>query len=314
MEYRPLSDTGMQVSAVSLGCWPIAGITSPGANEADSLSTIRACFELGINHLDTAFVYGRAGESERLIAKALGARRGEMVIASKGGLHWDAQGRQAHDASPQTLARECEESLRRLETDRIDLYYLHSPDPKTPVAESAAALLRLKQQGKIRAVGASNLTLAQLEEFAAVCPLAAIQPPYNLLMRGIEADLLPWCQARGVAVLVYWPLMKGLFGGKLRHDDPFERDSRRNYAQFQGDAWQRNLVLVERLRALATECGHTVAELVVNWTIHRPGITSAICGAKRPEQIRETAGGADWRLSEEQLAAIEAACAETGGL
>jgi len=313
MELRPLGNTGIQVSAVALGCWPIAGMTSPGTNDPDSLATIRACFELGINHLDTAFCYGHDGQSERLIAQALGDRRDEMVIATKGGLHWEPDRTLIHDARPETLRRQCEASLRRLETDRVELLYLHAPDEKVPVAESAGAMRELMEEGKTRAVGVSNVTVAQLEEFAAQCPIAAYQPPYNMLQRGIEADTLPWCRERGVAVMVYWPLLKGLLAGKLARDHVFaETDSRRKYEMFRGEEFQKSLDLVEKLRGIAAESGHTVAELVVNWTIRQPGVTAALCGAKRPEQIRETAGGGTWRLTEDELVRIDRALAERG--
>lgn len=313
MLYRPLANTGISISEIALGCWPIAGITSPGTRDEESLATIQECLDLGINHLDTAYCYGHTGESERLIGQALGSRRHEMVIATKGGLHWDEHGKQAHDARPTTLRRECEESLRRLRTDHVELYYLHAPDPNVPVSHSAGELKRLVDEGKTRAVGVSNVTLAQLEEFAAECPLAAFQPPYNMLQRQIEADVLPWCREHGVAVLVYWPLVKGLLAGKLRRDHVFgTNDSRHKYPQFQGDEWQKNHDLLDRLRPIAAAAGHTMAELVINWTIHQPGIAAALCGAKRPEQIRETAGGSGWRLTEEQFAAIDRALAERG--
>lgn len=314
MELRELDATGIEVTPIALGCWPIAGMTSPGVNDEDSLATIRACFDLGINHLDTAFCYGRDGESERLIARAIGNRRNEMVIATKGGIHWLPDGGpQGRDASPATLRRECEESLRRLKTDHVDLYYLHAPDLKVPVAESAGAIRRLMDEGKTRSAGASNLTLAQLEEFAAECPLAAFQPPYNMLQRHIESEILPWCREHGVAVLVYWALMKGLLAGKLGRDHVFgPDDNRRKYPMFRGDEYQKNLDLVDRLAGIAAETGHTVAELVLNWTIHQPGITAALCGAKRPQQIRENALGAGWKLTPEQLARIDQALAERG--
>jgi len=312
MEFRLLGDTAMRVSTVAFGAWPIAGLTSPGTRDADSLATIRACLDLGINHIDTAFAYGRRGESERLIAQALGSRRDEIVLATKGGIHWDAEGRQAFDASPDTLRRQCEESLRRLATDRVELLYLHAPDPHVPVADSAGALRRLLDEGKTRAVGVSNLNLSQLEEFARECPIAAFQPPYNMLQRDIEADTLPWCRQRGVAVMVYWPLLKGLLAGKLRRDESFEGDSRRKYSMFQGDEYQKNLDLVDRLAAIAASAGRTTAELVVAWTIRQPGVTSALCGAKRPDQLRETAGAMRWEWTDEQIAAIDAALAARG--
>jgi aryl-alcohol dehydrogenase-like predicted oxidoreductase len=312
MELRPLGNTGITISPVALGCWPIAGMTSPGTSDQDSLATIRACFDLGINHLDTAYCYGRDGESERLVARALGRRRSEMVIATKGGIHWGPDGSQVKDASPATLRRQCEESLRRLQTDRVDLLYLHAPDPKTPITESAGALRELMSEGKTLSVGVSNVTLEQLEAFAEVCPVATFQPPYNMLQRQIEGDTLPWCHTHGVAVLVYWPLMKGLLAGRLRRDQSFAGDSRRKYPMFQGEEYRKNLDLVEDLRRIAAFSGHTVAQVVINWTIHRPGITAALCGAKRPEQLRETAAAAGWTLTGEQFAEIDEALARRG--
>ncbi|MCR4413767.1 MAG: aldo/keto reductase, partial [Thermoguttaceae bacterium] len=138
MELRPLGTTGIQIAPIALGCWPMAGLTSPGANDADSIATLRACFDLGINHLDTAFCYGWDGESERLIARALGRRRHEMVLATKAGISWDANRQQVKDGRPATLRRQCEESLRRLATDCVDLLYLHAPDPKVPLAADSA--------------------------------------------------------------------------------------------------------------------------------------------------------------------------------
>jgi aryl-alcohol dehydrogenase-like predicted oxidoreductase len=313
MLYRPLANTGLQVSEIAMGCWPIAGMTSPGTSDAESIATIQSCFDLGINLLDTAYMYGRTGESERLIARALGSRRDEMVIATKCGLHWEPNGIQTHDARPATLRRECEESLRRLATDRVELLYLHAPDKNVPVAESASELKRLLDEGKTRAVGASNLSVEQLEAFVAECPLAAFQPPYNMIMRQIEQDTLPWCREHCVAVLVYWPLMKGLLAGKIPRDLVFGLDdARHKYPMFQGVERQKNHDLVDRLETIAKAAGHTVAELALNWTIHQSGITVALCGAKRPEQIRECAGASGWLLKPEQLAQIEQALIERG--
>lgn len=312
-ERRPLGSTDITISPIALGCWPIAGITSIDVTEANSLATIERSIDLGINFLDTAYCYGRDGESERMIRRALGSRRDEMVIATKGGIHWGPDGKQAKDGRPETLKRQCEESLRRLGTDRVELLYLHAPDPNVPVAESAGALKELMAAGKTRSVGLSNATLAQLEEFAAVCPLAAFQPHYNMLQREIEADTLPWCQARGVSVMVYWPLMKGLLAGKLPRDHVFApNDGRAKYPMFQGEEWRKTQDFLDELRAIAVEAGRTVSQLVINWTIHRPGITAALCGAKRPDQIEENAGALGWRLSEAQLARIDAAIERRG--
>lgn len=313
MKLRQLGTTDIFVSPIALGCWPIAGMTSADVNDRDSVATIEACFELGINFLDTAYAYGMQGESESLIARALGGRRGEMVIATKGGIHWQLPRKQVIDGRPETLRRECETSLRRLRTDRVELYYLHAPDPQVPVAESAGAINELMNQGKVRCAGASNMTVAQLEEFSAMCPLAAYQPPYNMLQREIEADTLPWCIEHKVSVCVYWPLMKGLLAGRIPRDHVFPTtDSRHKYPMFQGEEWRKNSDFVEELQSIAHDCRHTVAELVLNWTIHRPGITTALCGAKRPDQIRENARGTGWRLTPEQLARIDAAIERRG--
>jgi aryl-alcohol dehydrogenase-like predicted oxidoreductase len=313
MSLRPLGSTGILVSPVALGCWPISGMTSLDVNEADSLATIEAALDDGINFLDTAFAYGAEGESERLIAQAIAGRRNEVVIATKGGICWSPDKNRVLDGSPATLRRQCEESLRRLATDHVELLYLHAPDPNTPLAESAATLRQLQAEGKTRAVGVSNFTRAQLEEFHSVCPIAAFQPPYNMLQRDIERDSLPWCRERNVAVCIYWPLMKGLLAGKLLRDHVFRQgDGRAKYPMFQGEEWRRNQDLLDALRQIASQAGKTVAQVVVNWTIHQSGITAALCGAKRPDQIRETAGALGWRLTVEQLKQIDAALARRG--
>ncbi|HEX5105895.1 MAG TPA: aldo/keto reductase [Pirellulaceae bacterium] len=312
-ELRHLCATTVYVSPVALGCWPISGMTSLDVNEADSLATLHAAIEAGVNFFDTAYAYGAAGESERLIARAVAGRRDKVVIATKGGIEWDSAGQRVIDGRPQTLRRQCEESLRRLATDRVELLYLHAPDPQTPLAESAGELKRLMEEGKTLAIGVSNFSLPQFKEFHAACPISAFQPPYSMLQRDIERDTLPWCRERSISVCVYWPLLKGLLAGKLPRDHTFQPgDGRAKYPMFQGQEWQRNQDLLDELRRIAAEVEKTVAQLVINWTIHQPGITAALCGAKRPEQIRETADAMGWRLSPEHSARIDAALARRG--
>lgn len=312
-EYRSLGDSGLHVSAVAMGCWPIAGMTSLDVNDADSLATLQAALDHGVTFFDTAYCYGRDGESERLIGRGLGHRRDEIVIATKGGIHYDRQGKRLLDARPETLRRECDESLRRLGTDRVDLLYLHAPDPGTPLSDSAGALRDLITAGKTRCVGVSNLTVEQLETFHAVCPIAAFQPPYNMLQRQIERDTLPWCRQHGVAVVVYWPLLKGLLAGQLPRNYVFPpRDGRAKYVMFQGEEWEKNQDFVDCLREIARDIGKTVAQVAINWTVHQGGIAAALCGAKRPYQIVETAGGMGWRLDGQSLRRIEAALAARG--
>jgi aryl-alcohol dehydrogenase-like predicted oxidoreductase len=311
-DLRPLGNSGLKVSAVALGCWPIAGVTTLDVNDADSIATIQKCFNVGINHLDTAHVYGPNGESENLIRRALGKRRDEMVIATKCGIHYE-NGVMVTDNSPERLRNECDESLRRLGTDHVELLYVHAPDDKTPLADSAATLHKLMDEGKTRSVGVSNFTVEQMQEFHVVCPITATQMPYNMLQRDIEKRTIPWCRERDVAVIVYWPLMKGMLAGKLPRDSELdERDSRRKYPMYQGDEWEKNQDFVDRLRQAAALTAHTVAQLTINWTIAQPGITSALCGAKRPDQIAETAAAMGWSLTKEQESNINDAIAARG--
>lgn len=312
-ELRPLGSSGFEVSPIALGCWPIAGVTSLDVNERDSLETIAAAVDVGINFLDTAYCYGYDGESERLIARAAADRRDRLVIATKGGIHWGPDRERVIDGRPETLRRELDESLRRLATDRVELLYLHAPDPNVPLEESAGALAELMRDGKARAIGLSNASVAQLEQFSRACPLAAYQPKYNMLQREIERAELPWCREHNVAVCVYWPLLKGLLAGKLARDHAFQPgDGRAKYPMFQGEEWQKNQDLIDNFRAMAAECGRTVAQLALRWTIEQPGITTALCGAKRAYQIRDNAGALGWRLSGEQRAQIDQALAERG--
>ncbi len=310
---RKLGNSEIKVTPVAMGCWPIAGMTSIDVNDQDSLATLKQSFDTGINFYDTAFCYGANGESEKLIATALGAHRDEIVIATKCGIHWDDQVQRHMNGRPERLRQEIDLSLQRLNTDRVELLYLHAPDPEVPVAESAGALLDIMNSGKARTIGVSNFTVEQLEAFQEVCPITAVQPPYNMLQRGIEADILPWCDKNNVSAIIYWPLMKGLLAGKLKRDHQFApKDGRAKYPMFQGEQWQRNQDFLDELREVATQAGKTVSQLVINWTIHQPGIDVALCGAKRAYQIEESAGSFGWRLSDEQLKQIDACLSRRG--
>ena len=312
VERRPLGNSGLAVSPVALGCWPMAGVTTLGTNHADSLATIAAALELGINHLDSAYVYGPNGESDQLIRRGLGSRRDEVVLATKCGIRFEGD-QMVNDARPDELRRECDESLQRLGTDRVELVYLHAPDKNVPIEESAGALAELMREGKTRAVGASNCTLDELVAFQSVCPLTAVQLPYNMLQRGIQQRTIPWCRARNIAVAAYWPLMKGLLAGRMQRGHELDADDpRRRYPMYQGNEWQRNQDFLDRLRAAADHAGCTVAQLVVNWTIHEPGITTVLCGAKRPWQIEDTAGAMGWTMTAEVRAMVDAAIADRG--
>jgi len=312
-ELRSISNTGIRVSPVAMGCWPIAGMTSIDVNEEDSLKTLQSAFDSGINFFDTAYGYGVDGESERMIANALGNHRQQIVIATKCGMHWDQKPERKFDARPNRIKQECEESLRRLKTDHVELLYLHAPDLYVPVTESAGALQELVDEGKSRSIGVSNFTVEQLDAFHSVCPISAVQPAYNMLQRQIEHDVLPWCREHGISVMAYWPLMKGLLAGHLPRDHFFDpKDGRRKYPMFHGNEWQKNQDFLDRLREVARDARRTVSQVVINWTIHQPGITVALCGAKRAYQIEENAGAMGWKLSSDQFATIEQALKDRG--
>ncbi|MBI4551203.1 MAG: aldo/keto reductase [Candidatus Latescibacteria bacterium] len=305
MEYRPLGTSGLRVSVIGLGCWPIAGIGWTGVDEQQSLAALHKALDVGVNFIDTAYMYGKDGESERLVGRAIAGRRDEVVLATKCGLHWKGD-QLTRDSSRKRIMQQVEESLRRLNTDSIDLYQVHAYDPNVPVEETARALHDLLDQGKVRAIGVSNYEVPQMEAFARSAPLHSNQPPYNLLMREIERDLLPYCRRHTIAVLVYWPLYKGLLTGKYGRGHRFpDGDSRLKDRWFKGKPLKRTLDMLDHLRPIADECGKTLTQVILNWTISQPGVTLAICGATRPEHVVQNAGAAGWRLTDEQMRRID---------
>ena len=302
VQRRPLGSSGLRVSSVALGCWPIAGMTSLGVTETESLKTVHAAIDSGINFLDTAYCYGADGVSERLVGKAIAGRRDSVVVATKCGVHWGPETKHVLDGNPDRLKQECDESLVRMQTDHVDLMYLHRPDPNIPLEESAGAFLEMKQLGKIRSVGASNFNVQELKKFHAVCPIVAVQSPFNMLQTQIQDEIVPWCQENNVSIVNYWPLMKGLLAGKIRHDFQFDpQDKRLTYEIFQGEQWERGQNVVDELELIAKEIQIEISQLVVAWTIHQPFITSALCGAKRDWQIQETAESMQVALSDDVI-------------
>jgi len=327
---RRLGSSPVAVGPLGLGCWPLAGMTRDGITHEAAVATVRAAIEAGITHLDTAYCYGERGESERAIRAALGlagggspsggsTRRDTVVIAGKCGIHWEPDAaktpprRQVVDGRPERLRLEVEESLRRLGTDRLDLLYLHAPDPAIPIEESAGELRRLLEEGKARAIGLSNAPVPLLERFAAECPLSACQMHFNMLQREIEREMLPWCRAHDVAMVVYWPLMKGLLAGRMRRGQVFPpTDSRHKYPVFNGDEFARNLDFVDALRPIAFRLDVDLPDLVLAWTAEQPGITSVLFGATSPEQVEENARALACELDDAARAEIAAAIAARG--
>ncbi len=303
---RLLGSTGLEVSPVAMGCWPIAGMTSIGVNDADSLATLHAAIDSGINFFDSAYGYGANGESECLLGKALAdytaSQRRELVIASKAGMHWEPDGARKFDASPDRIASQCDESLKRIGVDQIDVYYLHAPDPAVPLQDSAGAFSDLLQQGKIGCVGVSNLSIEQMEMFMTECPISVVQPPFNMLQQQIRIDLIPWCQRHDIAVVSYWPLMKGLLAGAIRRGHTFAgNDKRLTYDVFKGAAFEQAQGLLDDVDTIAVRHAVSVVEVVVNWTFNQPGITACLCGAKRDWQIKQSASAMQLKLGQDEL-------------
>jgi aryl-alcohol dehydrogenase-like predicted oxidoreductase len=272
-------------------------------DDDESIAAIKRAIELGINFLDTADVYG-LGHSEEVVGRALGEDRKRVFLATKGGIRWDASGKNlVEDASPAHLMGAIEASLRRLRTDHVDLYQVHWPDPKTPIEETGKTLLEIQKSGKARYVGVSNYSVAQMEEMLRTVRIQSLQPPYSLLEREVEKEILPYCRNRGIGVVVYSPLAKGLLTGKFTAKSTFD-DVRKDSKLFQPGAFEENLARVDLLQGLADARHRTVAQLAINWVLSNPAVTVAIAGAKRSSQVEENAAGIDFQLNAEELREI----------
>lgn len=303
---RQLGSSDLSVSPVGFGCWPISGVSSLNVNDADSLATIHAAIDGGINFLDTAFSYGYTGESDLLLSQVLCTRRHEVVLASKVGSHYDSQRQRIVDGRPETLVAHAELALQRLGVDYIDIMYLHQPDPQTDIEQSAAGIAEIVRRGWARYAGVSNVNAEQLQTFHNVCPVVVVQPPYNMFQQEDVIQIRDFCQQHEIGIACYWVLMKGLLAGRLARDHKFDpQDRRLSYPIFRGAAWHRSQDLLDHLRTLAQQLGCTVAQLVIAWTIAQPGISVALCGAKRPQQISETAQAMHLQLGADVIQQID---------
>ena len=300
-----LGNSDLMVSRIGLGCWPMSGISSIGVTDEQSIATIRAAMECGIRFFDTAYSYGYDGRSDLVLEEAIRGRRSEVVIAHKVGSHWDSEGKRCIDGSRQRLMDQAEQCLRRLKTDFVDVMYLHTPDPNTPLEESANVIRAICEKGWARYAAVSNVTADQAERFHRVCPIIAIQPYFNIFQQDAVQLLRPIATRLNIAMVCYWVLMKGLLAGKLLRDHNFDPNDRRlSYPIFQGDAWHRAQDLLDHLRLLAMEYSCTVAQLVTAWSLNQPGVSVALVGAKTPQQIIESAAALQIELSNETLTQI----------
>jgi aryl-alcohol dehydrogenase-like predicted oxidoreductase len=306
MEFATVPGTSLEISRVGLGTWAIGGWMWGGTDDEESIATIRAAVERSLNLIDTAPAYG-FGRSEEIVGRAIadGGLRSRVVIATKTGLEWH-DGRVFRNASRRRILREVEDSLRRLRTDYIDIYQVHWPDPLVPIEETAGAMQTLFEQGKIRAIGVSNFSVAQIERFRRVAQLHVVQPPYNLFEREIEADLLPYCLQSGLATLTYGALCRGLLSGKLQEDAQFQGDDLRlTDPKFQPPRYAQYLAAVRRLDQFARQrYGKRVIHLAARWVLDQ-GATSALWGARHPGQLLPIEEVFGWSLDPAGKAEIE---------
>jgi aryl-alcohol dehydrogenase-like predicted oxidoreductase len=321
MEYRRLGKSDVNVSELILGTWAIGGWLWGGTDDDAAVAAIHKAIDIGMTSIDTAPAYG-FGHAEKIIGKAIAGRRDEVQILTKFGIRWDtdvnsehfltedADGNPVllrHNSTADSIVEECERSLRRLGTDYIDLYQCHWPDRDTPYEETAEATAKLMKQGKVLASGVSNFPPEMMQRYSSRVQLASNQPPYSMLQRNIEEDVVPFCIENDVALIVYSPLQRGILSGKVPMDRTFpDTDARSKLAIYKPESRRRVLDFLDRIKPIADGHNATLAQLVLNWTIHRPGITAALSGARNPEQVEENARAASFELTEEETATINA--------
>ncbi len=324
MNLRPLGKSGINITPLILGTWAIGGWMWGGSDEQQAISAIRTALDSGINCIDTAAIYAQ-GYSEELVGKAIkDIPRDRVVLATKCGRRWDDPEEQGSNptetvdrnglpitirsnSKPVSIIYECEESLKRLGTSYIDLYQIHWPDASTPIEQSLAAMDALRRAGKIRSVGVSNFNIDLLTKVTAGT-LASVQPPYSLLRRDIEKDILPFCREHEIAVLAYSPLERGLLTGTVTPDRTFPiGDHRSKHKLFDAQTRKKVLASLEKIRPIADKYGKSFAQIVINWTIRQPGLTAAIVGARNPQQASHNAAAMMFELTDEELRQVRAA-------
>ena len=322
METRQLGTSDVRVTPVTFGAWAIGGWMWGGNDDRDAIDAIRASIDHGVTTIDTAAIYG-TGHSERLVGEAIKGRRDKVVVATKCGMRWntdqgtdpwnttDREGKPVlivKSSKPESIAWECEQSLQRLGTDVIDLYQIHWPDVSTPVEDSMAALMKLKDQGKIRTFGVSNYDVEWLRNASKAAPVASNQPAYSLIQRKIEQDMVPFAIEHKIGLIVYSPLERGLLTGKVTPERTFNAgDHRAKHKFFTVENRKRVLAALERIKPIAEKYDASYAQIVINWTVQQPGITAALVGARNAEQAAHNAQAMKFKLTTEELRQVRLA-------
>ncbi len=320
MQTRNLGKSDLHITSVGYGAWAVGGsgwqFAWGSQDDNDSIAAIHRALELGVNWIDTAAVYG-LGHSEEVVARTLKSWTGPRpYIFTKCGLRWDAQGNVQKVLSADSIRREVEDSLRRLSIDVIDLYQIHwPPDPDSPALEEGwSTMADLKREGKVRWIGVSNFNVQQLRRAKAIAPVISLQPPYSLVHREIEDEILPYCLREGIGVIVYSPMASGLLTGAMTRDRAAKLpkdDWRRTNPDFTEPNLSRNLELVERLREIAKRHNRSIGEVAIAWTLHNPAVTGAIVGARNAHQAEGVMRAGDLRLNDKEVNEIEDFLAET---
>jgi aryl-alcohol dehydrogenase-like predicted oxidoreductase len=308
---RQLGNSDLQLTPIGYGAWAIGGGNwefAWGAQDDDeSVRTIERALDAGINWIDTAAIYG-LGHSEEIVAKALKHSGKKPYVFTKCSMRWDADRKIYRSLKAASLQEELENSLRRLKVDVIDLYQIHWPDPESEIEEGWETLARFQKQGKVRYIGVSNFNVEQMKRAQKIAPITSLQPPYSLVNRGVEAEILPYCEANHIGVINYSPMASGLLTGKMTAERIAKMpadDWRRRSANFNEPKLTRNLKLVELLREIGNTHGVEAGVVAIAWTLRKPAVTAAIVGARRPDQVDGILPAATFRLSEAEVARID---------
>lgn len=310
VQTRQLGNSEMDITPVGFGAWAVGGDWAWGwgaQDDQDSIDAIHHALDLGINWIDTAAVYG-LGHSEEVVGRALKGRAIRPYVFTKCEQNWDANRRQFESMKAADLRKECEASLRRLQIDAIDLYQIHWPRPDEEIEEGWETLSKLKQEGKVRNIGLSNFSVSQMERALKNAPITSLQPPYSLIRRDIEAEILPFCQQHNIGVIVYSPMQAGLLTGamsKERVANLEPSDWRRKNVHFQEPNLTRNLALADLLKEIGARHGHSAGEVAVAWTLRHPAVTGAIVGFRNPRQVDGIIGAMTFRLTDDEIDEIE---------
>jgi aryl-alcohol dehydrogenase-like predicted oxidoreductase len=307
MKKQRLGENGPELTVVGFGAWAIGGPWIYGwgkVDDAESIAAIHRALDGGVNWIDTAASYG-LGHSEEVVEKALRGRREKIIVATKCGLVPDGKGDMVRNSRPENIRQEAEASLRRLKTDCIDLYQIHWHDASVPVEESWGAMARLQEEGKVRSIGVSNYEAALLKRCLTVAPVQSHQPPYSMINRGVEKETLPFCRDHGIGVIVYSPMQSGVLTGRYDPSRLAPDDWRRRYSSYLEPEVNKVLAFVDQLRPFAARHNATVGQIAVAWALRNPAVTSAIVGARTPEQVTDNLGAGALHLSDDEMKLIE---------